>query len=86
MELLLDLFVASVQYSCIAVVVYFLVHAGSFIDEWQKGRPDSKLPAKSLAAVQVYGMIAAAWLPILIVLVWRACENIYHRVTEKIRK
>lgn len=84
MELLLDLFLVSVQYSCIAVVIYCIIHACSFFDEWRKGRPDAKIPAKSMAAVQIYGMIAAGWLPIVIFLMWRACEYVYNKVIEKI--
>ncbi|UOX40514.1 hypothetical protein UGMREWDR_CDS0208 [Aeromonas phage GomatiRiver_11] len=84
MQFLIDLFVACVQYSAIAVLCYILLHGYAFFDEWRRGQPDSKFPAKSLSAVQIYGMIAAAWLPVILFLSWRLIEFIYLKVTNKI--
>ncbi|AAQ81445.1 hypothetical protein 44RRORF126c [Aeromonas phage 44RR2.8t] len=86
MNLLFELFILSVQYSIIAVMVYVLIHGFAFFDEWRQKRPDYKMPARSLCAVQVYGMIAGAWLPLAIYLVCKLCEFTYIKVTEKIKK
>ncbi len=84
MQLLFDLFIASIQYSAIALIAYILMHGYAFFDEWRRGQPDSKFPAKSLSAVQIYGTIAATWLPVLLFLGWRLIEFIYLKVTNKI--
>ncbi|UYD57423.1 hypothetical protein OFDDKENP_00029 [Aeromonas phage B614] len=86
MQFLLDLFVASVQYSIVALIVYILLHGYAFFDEWRQGRPDSKFPAKSLSAVQIYGTIAAAWLPVALFLLWKLVEFIYIKVAIKIHE
>lgn len=80
MQLLIDLFVAGVQYSIIALVIYILMHGYAFFDEWRQGKPDSKFPAKSLSSIQIYGAIAAAWLPVALFLLWKLIEFIYVKV------
>lgn len=87
MQFLFELFAASVQYTAVALIVYVLLHGYAFFDEWRRGKPDSKFPAKSLSSMQIYGTISAAWLPVVLFLLWKLIEFIYVKVVvDKIYK